>query len=172
MGAFWGALGELPSLVSTEYVSAALCSSHWYVVTGKRVCRLIVEIILATDMANHSEVVDRFSVAMRREDQSDWDSWKPESRVLAMKMLVHCADLGNPCKPPAAAGMWARAVYDEFFRQGDSERVAGLPVTPLFDRYTVCIPASQVRPLVSTSSWCLILFYRSVLDTCSWRAAF
>ena len=113
-------------------------SDAWY-------CRrLVIEIILATDMAHHSGVVEQYIHAMKTEDHSDWDSWQPSSRLLVMKMLVHCADLGNPCKPPKQAGMWAQAVYDEFFRQGDAERDAELPVCTLFDRETVNIHASQV----------------------------
>jgi 3'5'-cyclic nucleotide phosphodiesterase len=48
-------------------------------------------------------------------------------------------------RPPWLAGMWTRAVYDEFFKQGDSEKEMGLDVSPLCDRDTVAIAESQVR---------------------------
>jgi hypothetical protein len=40
--------------------------------------------------------------------------------------------------------MWTRAVYEEFFRQGDAEKEMGLDVSPLSDRDTVAIAESQV----------------------------
>lgn len=67
-----------------------------------------------------------------------------EFRVAAMSLLLKCADMNSVGRPPAVAGMWARAVYREFFRQADLEHDMGLPLTPVFQRENVVISAAQV----------------------------
>lgn len=39
---------------------------------------------------------------------------------------------------------WVRALEEEFFRQGDSEKAAGLPISLLFDRAKPGVTKSQV----------------------------
>jgi hypothetical protein len=58
---------------------------------------------------------------------------------------MHVADISNAGRPPWLAGMWTRAVYDEFFKQGDAEREMGLDISPLCDKHEVAIAESQVR---------------------------
>ena len=52
------------------------------------------------------------------------------------QVLVHVADISNPCKPWAVGKAWSDRVLDEFFAQGDSEKRQLLPVTPNMDRDT------------------------------------
>lgn len=40
---------------------------------------------------------------------------------------------------------WVQLLEDEFFQQGDKEKLHGLPVSPLFDRCKPGITKSQVR---------------------------
>ena len=70
---------------------------------------------------------------------------KAEHRLVAMKTLMHVADISNAGRPPWFAGMWTRAIYEEFYKQGDAEKEMGLDVSPLCDRETVAIAESQVR---------------------------
>lgn len=72
-------------------------------------------------------------------------AWEDEEfRVAAMSLLVKCADMNSAGRPPAVAGMWARAIYREFFRQADLEKDMGLPPTPVFQRNSAIIWAAQV----------------------------
>jgi hypothetical protein len=43
---------------------------------------------------------------------------------------------------------WVDRLEEEFFLQGDKERVAGLPISPLFDRTKKGVSKSQVRRLL------------------------
>ena len=43
------------------------------------------------------------------------------------------------------AARWSLRVLEEFFNQGDREKEEGLPVTPLCDRLTTSLPASQIN---------------------------
>lgn len=105
--------------------------------------RLITEIILGTDMAVHSKILAQARVELANGDF--WQGPDAEGRLLAMKVLMHTADISNAGRPASKAGMWTRAVYDEFFKQGDAEKEMQLDVSPLCDRDSVAIAESQVR---------------------------
>jgi hypothetical protein len=109
-------------------------------------CRLITGIVLATDMAVHSQVVESARAVLHgvTAESEVWNPQKAENRLLAMKTIMHVADISNASRPPWLAGMWTRAVYEEFFRQGDAEKEMGLDISPLSDRDTVAIAESQV----------------------------
>lgn len=51
---------------------------------------------------------------------------------------AHLCGLPLPCR-------WSLRVIEEFFAQGDREKEEGLPVTPLCDRLTTSLPASQIN---------------------------
>ncbi len=56
-----------------------------------------------------------------------------------------CADLGHTAAQLSVHLRWVACLEEEFFRQGDAERDAGLPISPLFDRSKQGITKSQVR---------------------------
>merc|ERR1719281_134679 len=77
-------------------------------------------------------------------------------------MFLHSADVGNPAHPWKICSRWAFFVLDEFFAQGDQEKLLGIPVQMLNDRDKVNKPNSQIGfieflvfPLVSA---CVKLF--------------
>ena len=65
-----------------------------------------------------------------------------EERPFLIAILLHCADISNAAKPRPITVQWATRVLAEFFAQGDAERAAGLPVSPLCDRATTSLPGS------------------------------
>jgi cAMP-specific phosphodiesterase 4 len=102
--------------------------------------KLMIEIILSTDMANHfTKLAKVKSIAEERGGViSKWESPTP-----CMELMVHAADISNPSKPMDIALQWSDRVLDEFFQQGDRERTLGREISPLCDRYTVSKPGSQ-----------------------------
>jgi hypothetical protein len=117
----------------------------------------MTSIVLGTDMAVHSQIVEaaRSVLSSSNPDVDVWGcSAKAEHRLTAMRTLMHCADIGNGARPPWLAGMWTRAVYEEFFKQGDAEKEMSLDVSPLCDRGTVAIAESQVLPCDCALSVC------------------
>lgn len=58
--------------------------------------------------------------------------------------MVHCADLSNPTKPLPLYKKWVSLLMEEFFRQGDKERAAGMDISPMCDRHCATIEKSQV----------------------------
>jgi len=51
-------------------------------------------------------------------------------------MLLHCADISNPCKPWFLCKEWCDRCLSEFFHQGELEKSNNLTVSPNCDRFT------------------------------------
>eukprot|EP00197_Chlamydomonas_leiostraca_P012121 CAMPEP_0202864138 /NCGR_PEP_ID=MMETSP1391-20130828/4502_1 /ASSEMBLY_ACC=CAM_ASM_000867 /TAXON_ID=1034604 /ORGANISM="Chlamydomonas leiostraca, Strain SAG 11-49" /LENGTH=569 /DNA_ID=CAMNT_0049543851 /DNA_START=1 /DNA_END=1710 /DNA_ORIENTATION=+ len=64
-------------------------------------------------------------------------------RALVWKIAIKSADLGHLASPRAVHERWVSQLQEEFFRQGDLEKAAGMPVSPLFDRDKPGICVSQ-----------------------------
>ncbi len=55
---------------------------------------------------------------------------------LILNLVLHSADISNPCKPFNTSKRWSNLLIEEFFTQGDVEKQAKLPVSPNCDRLT------------------------------------
>ena len=67
-----------------------------------------------------------------------------KDKRLLLTMCLHAADVSNPAKPWHLSKEWTSGVMDEFFRQGDAEMEAGLPISPFMDRSKTNIATCQV----------------------------
>jgi hypothetical protein len=54
------------------------------------------------------------------------------------------SDVSNPTKAWPIYEQWTERVLQEFFMQGDAEKLMGLPVSPYYDRETIFVPGSQL----------------------------
>merc|ERR1719456_1227491 len=68
----------------------------------------------------------------------------PENKKMVLNLLLHSADISNPCKPWRICMTWAKSVLEEFFNQGDQEKKLGITVQMLNDRDKVNRPTSQI----------------------------
>jgi hypothetical protein len=68
-----------------------------------------------------------------------------ENRLIVMEIALKSADLNNPSKTPALAGKWCNSIMEEFYRQGDSERELGLPISQFMDRHNANVAKCQVK---------------------------
>lgn len=96
--------------------------------------RRMIESVLATDMARHGE----FTKAFQRLTKDGDDPFKrenPDHRLIAMQQLLKAADISNVTKPFEVSKLWGLSVTEEFYRQGDLERQAGVDVLPMNDRH-------------------------------------
>ena len=66
-----------------------------------------------------------------------------------LQNMVHCSDLSNPTKPLDIYRQWVDRIMEEFFRQGDQERAAGMEISPMCDRFNATIEKSQVGDKLS-----------------------
>eukprot|EP00344_Euplotes_crassus_P009346 CAMPEP_0197017378 /NCGR_PEP_ID=MMETSP1380-20130617/79509_1 /TAXON_ID=5936 /ORGANISM="Euplotes crassus, Strain CT5" /LENGTH=608 /DNA_ID=CAMNT_0042444471 /DNA_START=190 /DNA_END=2016 /DNA_ORIENTATION=- len=105
---------------------------------NREIRKLIVNFILATDMANH------FSKMFALEQRSSEDDFDPAGidKEITTEFIFHVADI-NTSKPWPVCKKWVDMLFIEFFNQGDREKEIGLEVSYLMDRETINVAESQ-----------------------------
>lgn len=122
--------------------------------------RFVISLVLHTDMAKHNDLVVKLkrTITTKKETGTSWLDQKDDTKAVLeeaqflLDMMLHCADLGNVCRPTSVMKEWCKRVITEFWRQGDLERIHGLPVGPGRDRSTANVPLGQqffIKVLVS-----------------------
>jgi 3'5'-cyclic nucleotide phosphodiesterase len=115
--------------------------------------------VLGTEMARHKDVVKAAVARCVRGPvlaaapstsaapvQQQQPPWSADDRRALMAAAVHAADVSAPSRPPGLAGMWARAVCEEFFQQSEREANRGLVLAaPSPNRKDSVIWKSQAR---------------------------
>jgi hypothetical protein len=102
----------------------------------KYIRKMMIELVLATDAANHFSELGRFKSRVSSEDFAPEND---DDKLASLKMAVHLADISNPVKNFNLALTWTGLLYDEFFKQGDQEEEQGRNKSYLMDRYTTNI---------------------------------
>lgn len=129
----------------------------------KEARKYIIECILHTDMMTHQAMVKELQMFfemnsevldVRRSQASDNGAaarfnaaemfTQVEAKKMVMNCFLHAADVSNPCKKWDVSQAWAVCVLDEFFSQGDQEKMLGIPVQFLNDREKLNRPNSQI----------------------------
>ncbi|CDJ59771.1 3',5'-cyclic nucleotide phosphodiesterase, putative, partial [Eimeria maxima] len=105
---------------------AALRTREYLIVRSQ-----IIELILATDMKGHFETVSRFRV---RRSAPDFDLYSEEDFWFLAKMIIKAADISHCGVEWGEHFEWCQRVLNEFYNQGDEERLRSLPISPLCDR--------------------------------------
>jgi len=98
----------------------------------KEIRKTIISMVLATDMANHFEVVEAFN---QKISLSDIERRQLESnqRLALLEMALKVADIGHTSLRAQEHLHWVRALQ-HFFKQGDCERSMKMTISPLCDR--------------------------------------
>eukprot|EP00163_Fabomonas_tropica_P001418 TRINITY_DN1106_c0_g1_i2.p1 TRINITY_DN1106_c0_g1~~TRINITY_DN1106_c0_g1_i2.p1 ORF type:complete len:668 (-),score=180.08 TRINITY_DN1106_c0_g1_i2:117-2120(-) len=92
----------------------------------------IIDLVLATDLAKHFELVTKFTSMIQREDPYNRDD--PVDRLLLLQMVIKASDVSNPTKPKPLMQEWTDRYFEETYMQGDMEREKGLQISPFMDR--------------------------------------
>ena len=106
----------------------------------KEIRKNMIEIVLATDSANHFTEVAKLKQRISAEDFCPFG----DDKLTVIKMMVHLADISNPVKNFELAFIWTGLLYDEFFKQGDRESELGRDISFLMDRKTINIAGSSI----------------------------
>ncbi len=121
-----------------------------------RICRKrIIEGILGTDMAFHQKNISAVRTKIETFDikkgrnidkmmSQDNVTRLFENQQMLLNLTLHAVDISSPGKFFPVCHNWMNRVYDEFFNQGDLEKVNGLAVSLLCDRNTVTPISSQI----------------------------
>ncbi|GFH20844.1 3'5'-cyclic nucleotide phosphodiesterase, partial [Haematococcus lacustris] len=103
--------------------------------TYDRLRKLVIELVLGTDMKQHFSIIGQFTALHRTGG---------DSQATGRKMALKCSDLGHLAAPLPVHLAWVSRLEAEFFAQGDAERAQGLTISPLCDRTKQGITKSQV----------------------------
>jgi len=113
--------------------------------------KVVVDLILATDMMRHFELLNTFKARFSGKEPV-WDDF--EDRLSVYRLCIKCADVGHAAKCTSLHETWTWKVVEEFFHQGDLERAQHMPISAFCDRYNADVPGSQagflqniVRPM-------------------------
>lgn len=105
-----------------------------------QVLDLIRDIILATDLAHHLNILPN----LKQMADVGYDSQSPKHHNLLLCLLMTAADLSDQTKNWANTVQVAKLIYEEFFRQGDLEKALGHNPADSMDRERACVPSLQV----------------------------
>jgi len=105
----------------------------------KKLRRLAIQLVLATDMADHGATMKAFKDLCKSSEgeQGKTGSVAPESEeqaILLLKVAMKCADLGHLTLDWDDHVSWVERLEREFFAQGDREKDLDLSVSFLMDR--------------------------------------
>ena len=99
--------------------------------------RLIIHAIIHTDMCKHFPMVDRIrecSASITAASATANPSNDEDRMLFVAAMVLHAADISNPVRAAKPSRAWADRIMEEFFHQGDLEKRAGFPTSPMCDR--------------------------------------
>lgn len=104
----------------------------------RRIRSIIIELVVATDMANGGKIVKSFveAFAISATDDSVTQAMPASGKdaLLLLQVAMKCADLGHLALGWELHRKWVARLEEEFYAQGDREKALGHSVSFLMDR--------------------------------------
>ncbi|BFZ56784.1 3',5'-cyclic-nucleotide phosphodiesterase [Savitreella phatthalungensis] len=125
--------------------SVTLChilSRYWPACQDKDMRKIIMELVLSTDMALHfdymSKIKEMETICLETRKANDPNVDIPQEAIdkfslMLFAALTKCADISNVARPFNVSQEWSNVLLREFFNQGRLEESLGMPVTKTFD---------------------------------------
>jgi hypothetical protein len=117
----------------------------------KFIRKRLVDLILSTDMANHTKQytslklrVEKMGSIDQLVKQLEFPSAKFDAKQEILNYTLHAADLSHNVKSFEMTMKWTTLIMSEFWEQGDLERKEGLPISFNCDRTTANVPKGQI----------------------------
>lgn len=136
--------------VSENNIMVNLSEAQW-----REARKIIITSVLGTDMSNHFEQIKHATLFLEvnGEETKEYSKGKIDTlaclednnnRMLVMELLLHCSDISNPFKTFELCKSWAQLIVIEFGIQGDKEKAAGIPISPMMDREQIVLCNMQM----------------------------
>lgn len=119
--------------VENQNILESLDTEMWAIVR-----KVVVKMILATDMSRHFDLLGTFRSTHMTASTSVLG--KADERLSVFEIAIKCADIGHAAKCLELHEKWTLLVCEEFFHQGDLEKRLNLPVSMFCDRTNTDIP--------------------------------
>lgn len=94
-------------------------------------------------MQSHSDHVEKSKDILSTHKLSDAAAREKIKKHILI-IGLHAADIGNPCKVWVDCKNWTYMLMEEWFRQGDQEKMLNIPVSPMMNRNNPNIPRGQI----------------------------
>ena len=96
----------------------------------KEVRRLIIEIVLNTDMSKHFGLMTTLKTKLGSEKMLE----DIEDRTLVLSCMLRTCDIFKVVRDGRNVfNKWMEHMFDEFFKQGETEKDLGLPMSKFMD---------------------------------------
>eukprot|EP00931_Biecheleriopsis_adriatica_P082119 TRINITY_DN5550_c0_g1_i1.p1 TRINITY_DN5550_c0_g1~~TRINITY_DN5550_c0_g1_i1.p1 ORF type:complete len:832 (+),score=166.51 TRINITY_DN5550_c0_g1_i1:338-2497(+) len=106
---------------------------------------LMVDVVLATDMAQHNSLLGEFmELTQAASADAPCAQGNPANAVLVLKLVLKCADLGHLALGWGSHIRWVQRLQEEFYCQGDKEKENGMAASFLMDRSKPGVSESQM----------------------------
>ncbi|KAK9238741.1 hypothetical protein V1525DRAFT_455623 [Lipomyces kononenkoae] len=105
-----------------------ILARHWPLMMEKNIKELIVDAVLATDMALHFDYMQKFDRIFRHSNGLVTNDEMENARMktLLCSMLIKCADISNVARRLDISKYWGTALSMEFKKMSDLEEELGL----------------------------------------------
>ena len=103
---------------------------------------LVISLVLATDMVNHASLIERMSTSFFFKETNSMTT-STDSKTL-LQTLLHAADISNAAKPWPVYIQSVEKIMEEFFIQGDLEKINYDDNKPTFDRESTDVVQLQI----------------------------
>ncbi|RPB27742.1 HD-domain/PDEase-like protein [Terfezia boudieri ATCC MYA-4762] len=105
---------------------------HWPEALDLDLRKLMIDTILATDMALHFDYMAKLaSLKQHVQASGGVESWDEKTtaanRTILCSILIKCADISNVARGHDCAAQWATILIEEFSRQASMEKDLGIP---------------------------------------------
>lgn len=105
--------------------------------------QIVVDLILATDLANHFEFLSIIKIRSKVEDFSIL--YNDNDNINFLKLCIKAADISHTCKPFNIHLLFVINLMLESYQQGEKEKLFNLPLLPFYDFEQIDkLPESQV----------------------------
>eukprot|EP00873_Tetraselmis_striata_P040930 jgi/Tetstr1/461194/TSEL_006331.t1 len=104
---------------------------------------MAVELVLATDMSRHFDLLSQFETQIVKNREllakgavhEMWQAMTDHQRTLTLQIALKVADVGHCALPMDIHREWVKRLEEEFFLQGDKEKARGqVKISALMDR--------------------------------------
>ena len=106
--------------------------------TYKKMRKEMISCVLSTDMTKHNNIID----FMKKMEKSENQNIDENTQLNYMNVFIHSADISNPTKKFNIYFKWAKLVVEEFYEQGDKEKILGMKCS--CDRNVITLYQNQL----------------------------